>query len=700
MRTLIIAAVLAAGTPYPAARVDKTADTLHGVSVADPYRWLEDASNPEVKKWVDAEDELGRSKIEALPITQELKKRYAELYYVGTRSAPSRWGNRWFWTERKPEQEKEVVYWREGKAGAAKVLLDPNAWAADGSLALGDWFISRNGKTCAYQVRKNAADEATLEFVDVATGKHLDKDTIEGAKYTWDLGWARNDDGVYYTWVPPKGSVSDSERPGYAEIRFHKLGTDPKTDKTVQPKTGDATTFVYATTDTDDRYAYYVVRHGWVSRDVYVLDLHDPKAQWKPFVVGHPATYSVWFSYGRFYIRTDEDAPRGRLFSCDPKKIGRENWVEVLPQDPKRALQYVAAAGGKLIAKYLDDVKTTLEVHDPSGKLERTVQLPGIGTADVRGRPEDDEAYLSFSTFFQPEQIFKTSVKKGGLDLYSEVKVPFDPSPYTVEQLFAKSKDGTQVPAFVIHRKDAKQDGSVPLLMYGYGGYGTSVTPAFWSSFVPWLEHGGSAAVANIRGGGEYGEDWHKAGMRLKKQNVFDDFEAVTSLLIEKGYTRADRLAIRGESNGGLLMGAALTQHPELYKAVQCAVPIIDMMRYHLVGAGKTWVQEFGTPDDPDDFKVLYAYSPYHQVKQGTKYPAVLLQSADSDDRVDPMHARKFAAMLQARSAGGPVLFVVQKNAGHAGGDMIKTWVEMRAQGTAFLMHETGLDAPAPAPAK
>jgi prolyl oligopeptidase len=680
------------GRGYPATKADAIVDTLHGVRVEDPYRWLEDAANNEVRAWMDAQDAYGRKALDALPLTNELRARFTELYYTGFKTAPWRRGKRWFWVEQDAKQEKAVIYFREGKDGPRRVLLDPNTWSTDGSVALGAWFVSRNGKIVAYQVKSNAADEATLEFIDIASGKKLTSDTIEGAKYTWELAWAPNEDGVYYTWVPAPGTVPTADRPGQAEIRFHKLGTDPKKDPTIHAKTNDPTTFVYASSFVDDKYAFYVVRHGWVSRDVYFVDLQKPGAKWQPLVVGQKASYYPTFVGGKFYVRTDEGAARFRVFQVDPKRPGRDAWVEIVPEHPTQPLQSVSFAGGRMVHKYLDDVKSRIEVRTLDGKLERNVDLPGVGSSSLDGHPEDDDAYLTYTTFTVPAQIFRTSVKKGGLDLYSKVEVPFDSTPYAVEQIFAKSKDGTRVPAFVIRRKGQPLDGSSPVLMYGYGGYAVSTLPGYWGSIVPWLERGGTAVFANIRGGGEYGEAWHKAGMRRNKQNVFDDFNAVAEHLIREKYTAAERLAIRGDSNGGLLVSAALTQRPDLYRAVLCGVPLTDMVRYHLVGAGKTWIEEFGTPDDAGDFAVLNGLSPYHHVKAGTKYPAVLVLTSDTDDRVDPMHARKMAAMLQARSAGGDVLLRIEKNAGHGGADTIKSAVDMRAQSLAFVMHEVGMD--------
>ncbi len=676
---------------YPKTRADDLVETLHGAKVEDPYRWLEDVKSPEVTAWMDAQDGFARKKLAALPLIKDLEKRFAELSYVEQKSAPWRRGRRWFWVERGATQEKDVVYWKEGKKGERRVLLDPNTWSKDGTVSLGSWFVSPSGKLIAYQVRANAADEARLEIVDIGSGKKLEADTIEGAKYTWDLGWNKDETGVYYTWVPEPGAVPTADRPGHAEIRFHKLGTDPKKDPTIHPKTNDPTTFVYATSGVDGRFLFYVVRHGWVSRDVWFLDQSKPQAKWQPLAVGKKASYYPVGHGGSIYIRTDEGAPNYRIFRVDPEKPAREAWTEIVAEHPKQPIEGLRIAGGRLALSYLDDVKSRIELRSLDGKLEREVELPGIGTSYLIGHPDDDEAYVTFITFTVPMQIYETSIKKGGLSLYAKVDIPFDASPYVVEQIFATSKDGTRVPAFVVRRKDAPKDGSSPLLLYGYGGYGVTVGPTFWGSVVPWWERGGALAVANLRGGGEYGEAWHKAGMRQKKQNVIDDFHAVSEALVAGGYTKSDRLAIRGASNGGLLVSAAMTQRPDLYRAVLCGVPLTDMVRYHLVGAGKTWIEEFGTPEDAADFRVLFGLSPYHHVTTGTKYPAVLVTTSDTDDRVDPMHARKLAAMLQARSAGGDVLLRIEKNAGHGGADQVKALVQERADTLAFLMHEVGM---------
>jgi prolyl oligopeptidase len=687
-----VAPVVSAGKlPYPSTRVGSERDTLHGVSVEDPYRWLENGSDREVRAWAEAQDRFARQRLDALPLTAELRRRFAELYYVAQRDPPFRAGARYFWSERDKTQEKNVVRFRQGKTGEARTVLDPNTWSSDGSLSLGAWSVSRNGNTIAYQVSKNAADEASLHFIDVATGKNL-PDVIEGAKYSWQLGWSLDDRSVFYTWVPPPGAVPTAERPGYAEIRKHRLGTDPAKDAIVWQKTGDPKTFANVSSSVDaDPYLFYEIRHGWVSRDAWFLDLRDPKARWRELVRGKPSNYYPFSHDGRIYVVSDEGAPRGRLFRVDPRRPERERWFELVPEHPTRTLQWAQPLGKKLVLNYLDDVKTLIEVRDLDGHFERTLELPGIGTATLSGHPDDDEATLAFTTFTQPFQHFRTSVARGGLALDYQVDVPFDPRPYVVEQIFARSKDGTRVPAFVVSAKEAPRDGTRPLLLYGYGGFADMLTPMFWGSIVPWLEHGGSAAFANLRGGAEYGEAWHQAGMLHNKQNSIDDFHAVAEALIAAGYTRRERLAIRGDSNGGLLVGAALVQRPDLYRAVLCGVPLLDMVRYDRFGSGQTWIQEYGTATNAADFPFLLALSPYHHVSPGVRYPSVVLLSATDDDRVDPLHARKFAALLQARSAGGPVLLRIESQAGHGGGDTIKSLVEQRAQAFAFLMSEVGM---------
>jgi prolyl oligopeptidase len=418
-------------------------------------------------------------------------------------------------------------------------------------------------------------------------------------------------------------------------------------------------------------------------------------SKFEPFVVGVEALFEVEAFQDQLYVRTNDGAPRFRLFHVDPKKTKRADWIEIVPEQKDAVLDSAGVVGKHLALSWMKNASSTLEIRTLDGKPVRTVQFPVLGTSHgFQGRSDEDTAYYTFTSFTQPLQIFKTSIAKGDTSLWAEVKLPIDPSRYTVEQVWYPSKDGTKVSMFLVHRKDLVRDGSTPWLMTGYGGFNVSETPAFTSSIYPWLEAGGGYALPNLRGGGEYGEEWHKAGMLAKKQNVFDDFIGAAEFLIKEKYTSAGRLAIRGGSNGGLLMGAATTQRPDLFRAVICAVPLLDMVRYHLFGSGKTWIPEYGSAEDPAQFKTLLAYSPYHRIKPGTRYPALLMMSADSDDRVDPMHARKMVAALQSANSGAhPILLRIEQHAGHGGADLVKQAVEQSADAYSFLMHELGMSS-------
>ena len=678
---------------YPSTRAEQVKDVLHGVEVTDPFRWLEDVKSAEVKSWMKSQDDLTRGLLKALPERDAIAARLRDLYYIDSVSAPRHRKGRYFLTRRHADKEKSVVYWKQGKQGEEKVLFDPNTWSEDGSMSLGSWQPSWDGQRVAYAVRQNNSDEATLHVMDVATGKRSEIDVIEGAKYA-AASWTPSGDGFYYVWLPTDPSITVADRPGHAEVRFHKLGQDPKKDQVIRGKTGDPTTFQGVDLSKDGRFLLLPIHHGWSSTDVYFRDLRKagsgkPAAD-KPLVVGKKSHYNVDAFKDRFYVHTDEDAPRYRLFEVDPDRPERAAWKEIVPERADATLESFSVIGGHLVLSYLKNAASLVEIRSLDGKLVRELPLPGIGTVyGPSGLADEDDAYFSFESFTVPQEIHATSIKTGKTELYAKVKIPVDPSPYAVEQVFYPSRDGTRVSMFIVRRKDQKRDGSARTLLYGYGGFQISETPSFMASIYPWLERGGTFAVANLRGGGEYGEAWHQDGMLLKKQNTFDDFIASAEYLVREGYTKPDRLVIQGGSNGGLLMGAALTQRPDLFSAVLCGVPLLDMVRYHLFGSGKTWISEYGSADDAAQFKALFGYSPYHRVKAGTKYPAVLLLSADSDDRVDPMHARKFAAALQAASAGGPVLLRIEKNAGHGGADLIKAAVEKGADQYAFALAHT-----------
>ncbi|MGH8901809.1 MAG: prolyl oligopeptidase family serine peptidase [Egibacteraceae bacterium] len=680
---------------HPPTRAEDIVENLHGVDVADPYRWLEAEESAEVQAWMKEQHAYARERLDALPGREALSGRLRELFYVDALSTPLRRGQRWFYERRHADREKAIVYWREGERGDARVLIDPNALSEDGSISLGTWVPSYDGQKVAYALKENNADEATLYVMDVATGQVSDVDRIEGAKYA-EPSWTPDGDGFYYTYLPTDPSIPVADRSGFAEIRFHTLGTDPKGDPLVHERTGDPATFAGAWLSRDGHWLFYSVDHGWNATDVYYRDMRAGEEVWRPLVVGVDALFSVDAWADRFYVMTNDGAPRWRVLRIDPDSPDRAAWEELVPEADGAVLESAAIVGGHLALTYLRDAASELEIRTLDGEPVRRVPLPGLGSsAGLIGNPDEDEAYFSFSSFTRPGEIYRTSVRTGQTELWSKVELPVDPGPYTVEQVFYPSKDGTQVPMFLVHRRDLPRDGSTPFLLTGYGGFNISETPSFRSGLYAWLEAGGGYALANLRGGGEYGEEWHRAGMLGNKQNVFDDFVAAAEYLIANDYTRAERLAIRGGSNGGLLVGAALIQRPDLFAAVVCDVPLLDMVRYHLFGSGKTWIPEYGAADDEAAFGWLYAYSPYHHVKASTAYPAVLFRSADSDDRVDPMHARKMAAALQSASASGrPVLLSIEANAGHGGADLVSKAVEEGTDVYAFLMHELGVTPP------
>ena len=673
--------------PSLARRAD-TVDLLHGVEVADPYRWLEDADSAETKAWVQAQQTYARAQLDALPGRDALIARLTELSYLESVSPPYQRQKRFFFSRRHKDKEKVVWYWRQGRRGEPRVLIDPNTLSDDGSVSLTGVFPSRDGRLVAYKLSENNADEATMYLMDVSTGKVSDVDTIEGAKYA-SASWEPGGTGFYYVRLPIDPSIAESERPGYAELYFHRIGTDFHGDQLIHEKTGDPSVFLYGDVSRDGRYLFAHKHHGWTRSDLYFEELGKDN-EWRALAEGLDAKFRVYAWKDRFYIHTNHQAARWKLMVVDPHHPDLSDWKELVAEHPDAVLDDFSIIGGRLTLRYLDNASSRIEIRDLDGKHLRDIDLPGIGTVQgLVGQPDDDIAYYGFTSFNIPTTVFETSITRGGDKPYFELEVPVDPEPYLVEQVWFTSKDGTRVSMFVVRRKDMQHNGDNPVLLQGYGGFQINMVPEFVATRFAWLERGGVVAIPNLRGGSEYGEAWHRAGMRTKKQNVFDDFFAAAEYLIAERYTRPERLAIYGGSNGGLLVGAAMVQRPALFGAVVCAVPLLDMVRYHLFGSGKTWVSEYGSADDPELFKALYAYSPYHHVKPGTDYPALLMLTADSDDRVDPMHARKFvAAARYATSNERPMLLRVETNAGHGGGDMIKKNVDRNADLYAFLFQQ------------
>ncbi|MCA9623819.1 MAG: S9 family peptidase, partial [Myxococcales bacterium] len=516
---------------------------------------------------------------DALPGREALEKRLEELSYLEWVRPPLRRGKRLFFERRHKDKEKSVWYWREGEGGEPKVLIDPNLLSDDGSVSLKGVYPSWNGRWVAYKLSENNADESTMFLMDVATGKKSEIDTIVGAKYA-SASWNPEGTAFYYTRLPVDEAIPVAERPGYAQIFLHRVGQSPEKDELVYDKTGDPKTFIGPDLSHDGRFLFLYKFHGWTSNDLYVRDLKKRGSKLQPIGEGEDAKFSAVAHQGKLYVHTNLDAPRWRLFEVDPNALDRASWKEIVPQHESAVLEEVSVIGGDLVLSYLDAASSRVVVADMAGKKIRDLELPGIGSViGPVGNPDHDTAFYGFSSFTTPSTVFETSMKKGGKKPYFTLDVPVDPSPYLVEQLWFPSKDGTKVSMFVVRRKDMPRDGSTPMVLHGYGGFNINKTPQFIPSWFVFLEHGGALALVNLRGGGEYGEQWHKDGMREKKQNVFDDYVAAAEHLIAQKYTSNTRLAIEGGSNGGLLVGAVMTQRPDLYRAVICAVPLLDMVR-------------------------------------------------------------------------------------------------------------------------
>jgi len=683
--------------------VQEIVDVLGDLTVDDPYRWLEDGTSREVRQWASAQDAAARALLRSYPGRDRLAQRFRELYYVDSVSPPRKRAGRFFYLRTHSDREKAVLYWRASEREPEQVLLDPNRWSTDGTISLGAWVPSWDGRRVVYARRANGADEAVLHVVDVDSGGNL-PDVIEGGKYA-SPSWTPDGAGFFYEYLPADPSIPVADRPGRTELRFHRLGTDPRRDPVVHPCTWNPSTFLAGQLSRDGRWLFVHIYRGWNESDLWMRDLgarRDPLApgEWRRIVEGNGAIYSVDVWQDQLFILTDEGAPRRRVFKASVVAPDRANWHEIVPEDPGATLEDMSVLGGRLALVYLRRAAGEIRLAELDGRPARPIPLPGIGSvAGVSGNPDEDDAYFAYSSFTTPQQVYRTSIARNGLALWAKVVLPVDASQMQVEQVQYPSKDGTAVSMFLVHRRGMAKDGSHPVLLNGYGGFNVSLTPSFRAGIYPWLEAGGVYAVPNLRGGGEYGRAWHEAGRGPNKQNVFDDFAAAAEWLVREKWTVPARLGITGGSNGGLLVGVAMTQRPELFGAVVCSVPLLDMVRYTLYGSGKTWIPEYGDPRIPADLGVLFAYSPYHHVRPGTKYPPLLLMSSDDDDRVDPMHARKFAARVLGAGGSATVLLRIERNAGHGGADQVRRAIESSADQYAFLFEMLHVQAPGEADA-
>ena len=583
---------------------------------------------------------------------------------------------------------------RESLNGTDRVLVDANQLAADGTVALDWWFPAEDGKYVAYGTSASGSEESTLRIVESATGKVL-PDTIERTRFA-SVAWTKDSSGFYYTRHPKKGDVPAGEEVYHVKVFYHALGSDPAKDPLIFGEGRNPQDIPGVGLSEDGRWLLITVFEGWTKTEMYLQDLQSntPPVE---MTTGKNFLYSADFFKGKLYITTNEDAPRYRVFVADAANPKRENWKELIPETDA-VLQGVGVTGGKLFAQYEHNATSELKLFDLGGKKLADIALPAIGdVVSIGGKWDRNEVFFGFQSFTVPPSIYRYDLTERKTALWAKVDAPsIDPAAYDVEQVWYKSKDGTKVPMFIVRKKGIEKNGKNPTLLTGYGGFNISLKPTFNRSMYLWMEHGGIFAVANLRGGAEFGEDWHRAGMLGKKQNVFDDFIAAGEYLIAQKYTDRDHLAIEGGSNGGLLMGAMITQRPDLFRAVVCAVPLLDMLRYQNFQIAKLWVPEYGSADDPKQFEWLYAYSPYHHVKPGVEYPAILFMTADTDTRVDPMHAKKMAALMQAEAKNGaskerPILLRIETKAGHGQGKPVTKQIEENTDMYSFLFWQLGV---------
>ncbi len=682
--------------PVPTRR-DKVVDRLFGVNVADPYRWLEDDKSPAVEKWVHAENRLTRRTLSKIPARALIQKELEKLLAIEQISMPSvkRRKNgklRLFYTRRAGRQNQPVLYVRDGIDGKDRALVDPNRLSAQGTVSVDWYYPSRDGSLLAYGISENGSENSVLHVRNVDTGKDL-PDVITRTRYG-SVSWMPDNRRFFYSRFPAKGSVPAGEEKYHRRIYEHELGRDPDQDPLVFGQGRDMTEFPSSAISPDGRWLVVRAAEGWSKSELFIADTRARKLAFKEITQNKPHVYDPLVLDDKLYIRTNEGAPRYALYEVDPRHPERKNWQAVLPEHPHDVLATFDVIGGQILVGYLDAAVSRLERFDARGKSLGRIALPTLGSSDgFTGVYDGKQAFYNFESFATPPVIRRIALDSGKTQVWQRVRAPIKPKDFVVTRHQARSKDGTEVPYLVVSRKDVDlSSGHAPTLLYGYGGFNVSLEPRFSRTTYVLLDRGGVYVQANLRGGGEFGEDWHRAGQLEHKQNVFDDFYAVAKDLVSRRVTDRQHLAIYGASNGGLLVAASVTQHPGMFRAAVASVPLTDMLRYDRFLIAKLWVPEYGAPEEKKAFKWLYAYSPYHHVEKGTPYPAVLLTTATSDTRVAPMHARKMAAALQyASSSGEPVLLRTETRAGHGAGKPISKVAEEYADLYSFVLWQLGV---------
>ena len=679
--------------PYPAARRDDVIDDFHGTPIADPYRWLEDPTSAETQTWVAAQNARTRALIDSRPDLGMIRERLSAVWNYPKYGVPYRRGGRTFFSLNDGLRNQATLYVQDAPEAEPRVLLDPNLLSEDGTAALTSESVSRDGRLLAYGISWGGSDWQVLRVRDVTTGEDL-PDLIEWCKFAV-AAWHPDGSGFYYSRFPDPATVPPGQESYHNKVYWHRLGTPQAEDLLVYERP-DAPELGFRPHISDD--GHYLFLHVWHGTDPTNRVYYRPLASDGDFVRlldANDAGYELIETIGdTAYFHTDLDAPRGRIVAIDLRRPEREHWQEIVPED-EAPIAFTKLIDGKLVVARLRDVKHTVELYDPEGAPLGAIPLPVMGTiSGWSGRSGDRDMYLGLTSFLTPATIYRYDFAGATLETVRAPALPLPVEEFEVRQVFYPSKDGARIPMFLVHRKGLELNGNNPTLLYGYGGFNISLTPQFWAARLYWVERGGVFAVANLRGGNEYGEEWHQAGMLERKQTVFDDFIAAAEWLVAEGYTRPERLAIAGGSNGGLLVAACMLQRPELFGAVHCAVPVLDMLRYHRFTVGRYWVGEYGNAEaSAEQFRFMLAYSPLHNVREGVRYPPILLTTADTDDRVVPAHAYKFTATLQhADSAGQNAVYLrVDVKAGHGAGKPTAKLIEEQADVYAFLFEMLGV---------
>ncbi len=697
-KNLLIAAVFlsslsinAQTVNYPVTKKTDVVNDYHGVKVADPYRWLEDDNSTETKEWVKAENKITRQYLDAIPFRNKIRERLEKIWNFPKYGTPHQEGKYIIFSKNDGMQNQSVLYIQEGLNGTPRILLDPNKISDNGTVALGEYAVSHDGKYFAFATAKAGSDWNEIKVMEVESGKLL-TDRIKWVKFS-GISW--KGDGFYYSAydAPIKGQEL-SKKNEFHKIYFHKVGTPQEKDQLIYKNDNYPLRNYGATVTNDEQYLVITETASTSGNALYVKNLKKENTDFVKIVDGFEYDYGLIENInGKLLIHTNDGAPCYRLVLIDPEKPARENWITVIKEE-KEVLQSAVVVGGRIIATYMKDASNKAFIFTIEGKQLHEIATAGIGTiGGFTGKPEDKFSFYSFTSFTMPTTIFRYDVAQNISTVFSKPKLDFNTSNYETKQIFYTSKDGTRVPMFIIHKKGIKLNGQNPVYLYGYGGFNISLTPAFSAARLVWLEKGGVLAIPNLRGGGEYGEEWHKAGTKLQKQNVFDDFIAAAEYLIKQNYTNSSKLAIAGGSNGGLLVGACMTQRPDLFKVALPAVGVMDMLRFHKFTIGWAWTGDYGSSDDAEQFNYILKYSPLHNIKAGVHYPATLVTTADHDDRVVPAHSFKFAATLQEKHVGeNPVLIRIETEAGHGAGKPTSKQIDEWSDVWAFTFKNMGLN--------